>query len=275
MGVHCKRARDAGGSSRAALGDTGGRQRIGESDEHSRRLFVAAAGGESAGCATRKRTSGWWKEKAMSAKVQSSERRNAVKLSPNVKGTSRIRVRWRTIGPSQSISNSHRYMAIGASQSHLKFSSADGRSACPTNSLARGRNDRSSSTVRCKLHRPILVSRTCPTINTPYPAHNGRPLQPPIVLATSQKASFSERPLTNRSQDTVVQTCVSVAEVGESRGITTMRLVGIDLGTQVRAEDWGFRGMNNSAVSRKRVRPLQCLTGRPNAGDWKEILVSG
>jgi hypothetical protein len=29
------------GSSRAALGDTGGRQRVGEGDEHSRRLFVA------------------------------------------------------------------------------------------------------------------------------------------------------------------------------------------------------------------------------------------
>jgi hypothetical protein len=29
------------GSSRAALGDTGGQQRVGEGDEHSRRLFVA------------------------------------------------------------------------------------------------------------------------------------------------------------------------------------------------------------------------------------------
>jgi hypothetical protein len=43
MGVYSERERerDAGGSSRAALGDTGGRQRVGEDDEHSRRLFVA------------------------------------------------------------------------------------------------------------------------------------------------------------------------------------------------------------------------------------------
>jgi hypothetical protein len=45
MGVYSKRERERercrSGSSRKALGDTGGRQRVGEGDEHSRRLFVA------------------------------------------------------------------------------------------------------------------------------------------------------------------------------------------------------------------------------------------
>jgi hypothetical protein len=70
-GERCRR-----GGSRATPGDTSGRQTLVVAVRGGR---VRAAGGESAGCAAGKRTSGWEKWKAGRADVQKRERTSTIK----------------------------------------------------------------------------------------------------------------------------------------------------------------------------------------------------